>query len=136
MMNDVKQTRKNWIGAGKPGPGQPKGSPNRNTKALREMILGALDDAGGQEYLAQQAIENPGPFMTLLGKVLPKSVDLSPEDKYAHMDDEALIREAERLAASLGYFKHEVLPRRILEPTCTIPVNADTRITLSTDLPD
>jgi len=106
MMHGVKETDRNRIGAGKPGPGRTKGSPNKNTKALREMMLGALDDAGGQEYLAQQAIENPTAFMTLLGKVLPKSVDLSHQDQFAHMDDEALEREAERLAASLGYFKH------------------------------
>ena len=38
------------------------------------MILGALDDAGGQRYLARQAVENPGPFMALLGKILPTQV--------------------------------------------------------------
>jgi hypothetical protein len=35
------------------------------------MILGALDDAGGQDYLAEQAYNNPSAFMALLGKVLP-----------------------------------------------------------------
>lgn len=35
------------------------------------MILEALDRRGGSAYLAQQAIDHPGPFMTLLGKVLP-----------------------------------------------------------------
>jgi hypothetical protein len=35
------------------------------------MILGALSEAGGEQYLARQANENPGAFMTLLGKVLP-----------------------------------------------------------------
>jgi hypothetical protein len=35
------------------------------------MILGALDDAGGQDYLAEQAHKNPAAFMALLGKVLP-----------------------------------------------------------------
>ena len=39
------------------------------------MILGALDDAGGREYLARQAVENPGPFMALLGKVLPTTLE-------------------------------------------------------------
>ena len=38
------------------------------------MILGALDDAGGQAYLMQQAEENPTAFLTLLGKVLPMTV--------------------------------------------------------------
>ena len=38
------------------------------------MILGALDDAGGQAYLKKQAEENPGPFLTLIGKVLPTTL--------------------------------------------------------------
>ena len=41
---------------------------------LRAMILGALDAAGGQEFLTRQANENPGAFLTLLGKVLPTQV--------------------------------------------------------------
>ncbi len=54
--------------------GRQKGTPNKVTKALKEMILGALDDAGGQEYLAKQAGKNPAAFMTLIGKVLPQDV--------------------------------------------------------------
>lgn len=42
------------------------------------MILGALDDAGGQKYLAAQAIENPGPFLALVGKVLPTTLAGDP----------------------------------------------------------
>ena len=51
--------------------GRAKGSTNKVTKALKDMILGALDDAGGQDYLKKQATENPAAFMTLIGKVLP-----------------------------------------------------------------
>ena len=38
------------------------------------MITGALDQAGGQDYLARQAVENPAAFLTLVGKVLPLQV--------------------------------------------------------------
>ena len=38
------------------------------------MVLGALEDAGGRRYLAQRAIDTPGPFLALLGKVLPTTV--------------------------------------------------------------
>jgi hypothetical protein len=38
------------------------------------MILGALNEAGGQKYLARQAKENPSAFLTLLGKILPMQV--------------------------------------------------------------
>ncbi len=53
------------------GKGRPKGTQNKLTKQVKEMILGALDDAGGQAYLARQADENPVAFMGLVGKVLP-----------------------------------------------------------------
>jgi hypothetical protein len=51
------------------------GVPNKMTKALKEMILGALDDVGGQEYLAKQALDNPNVFCALIGKVLPMQVN-------------------------------------------------------------
>jgi hypothetical protein len=47
------------------------------------MTLKALMQAGGVEYLARQAEENPGPFLGLLGKVLPREthMELSGELK-------------------------------------------------------
>lgn len=51
--------------------GRRKGTPNRDNKALKEMILGALSQAGGEQYLYEQALNNPGAFMQLIGKVLP-----------------------------------------------------------------
>lgn len=73
------------------GPGRPKGSQNKVTKELKDMILGALDDAGGQGYLATQAKLNPNAFLSLVGKVLPLKmtgqvqfvplvVEVDPED--------------------------------------------------------
>jgi hypothetical protein len=54
------------------GKGRPKGAVNTMTRTLREMILGALDDAGGQDYLAEQAHKNPAAFLALVGRVLPR----------------------------------------------------------------
>jgi len=74
-MSESKPDKKTaGIGKGTPGPGRPKGAPNKENKILREMIVQALDELGGVEYLKAQAIDNPGPFMTLLGKVLPMQV--------------------------------------------------------------
>lgn len=56
------------------GPGRPKGSPNKMPNKLKEMILEALDRAGGVEYLIAQAGENPKTFLLLLGRVLPLQV--------------------------------------------------------------
>ena len=57
------------------GKGRPKGAQNKQTKALKDMILTALSDAGGIEYLVAQSRDNPTAFMTLVGKVLPLDVN-------------------------------------------------------------
>lgn len=54
--------------------GRAKGVPNKDNKAIKEMILGALSDVGGQNYLAEQARENPTAFMGLIGKVIPSEI--------------------------------------------------------------
>jgi hypothetical protein len=60
--------------------GRQKGTPNKVTGQLKDMILGALENAGGVKYLETQANENPAAFMTLVGKVLPLQVGLdAPE---------------------------------------------------------
>lgn len=62
-------------------PGRPKGVPNKTTQLLKDAILKAAEQAGNKvgddgmvSYLEVQATENPGPFMSLLGKVLPMQV--------------------------------------------------------------
>jgi hypothetical protein len=70
------------------GKGRPKGAQNKTTALLKDAILQAAEAAGreiGQdgkptgkggmvEYLTKQANENPGPFLSLLGKVLPMQI--------------------------------------------------------------
>jgi hypothetical protein len=63
------------------GKGRPKGSVNKTTALLKDAILKAAENAGNKvgenglvSYLEMQAAENPGPFMALLGKVLPMQV--------------------------------------------------------------
>lgn len=59
---------------GKKTGGRQKGSPNKMTGALKDMILKALAGSGGVSYLQKQARENPTAFLTLLGKVIPLQV--------------------------------------------------------------
>lgn len=54
--------------------GKPKG-PNRLTVELKEMVEGALQDAGGRAYLARQAEENSSAFLALVGKFVPKDIN-------------------------------------------------------------
>ena len=54
--------------------GRRKGTPNKLTRDLREMILGALADVGGRDYLAAQAETNPSAFLSLLGKLVPTEI--------------------------------------------------------------
>jgi hypothetical protein len=63
---------------GNAGRGRRKGVPNRINCDLKEMILGALDAAGGEDYLVRQAGENPTAFLSLVGRVLPKEPKSQP----------------------------------------------------------
>jgi hypothetical protein len=58
----------------RPPGGSRKGKPNKVTKALKEMILAALDQVGGQDYLAERASKNPTAFLALIGRVLPTTL--------------------------------------------------------------
>lgn len=61
---------------GKPGPGRPKGVPNKVTQELKDMILAALDEAGGVQYLQERARDprTASAFLSLVGKTLPMTV--------------------------------------------------------------
>jgi hypothetical protein len=56
------------------GMGRPKGIANKATRALKQMILGALNQAGGDAYLLSQTQIKPVAFTTLIGKVLPSEI--------------------------------------------------------------
>ena len=69
----------------KPPGGSRKGIPNKVSADVRAMILATLDRAGGEDYLVQQAHDNPRAFLSLLGRIIPTQVtgadgkDLIPE---------------------------------------------------------
>lgn len=71
-------------GGKRPGSGRKKGIPNKLSGMLKEQILKAADEAGGDDgiigYLKTQARDNPGPFMALLGKVLPLQISGDPDN--------------------------------------------------------
>jgi len=57
--------------------GRRKGSVNKTTADVKSMIEGALADAGGREYLKKQAIESPAAFMGLVGKIIPRDLNVA-----------------------------------------------------------
>ncbi len=68
------------------GKGRPKGAVNKTTALLKDAILQAAERAGNKvgkdgliSYLEQQATDNPAPFLSLLGKVLPIQVAGDPD---------------------------------------------------------
>lgn len=62
------------------GIGRQKGVPNKMTREVKQMILDALERAGGVAYLAEKAESHPQAFMALLGKVLPLQVQGAGEN--------------------------------------------------------
>ena len=58
--------------------GRPKGAQNKTTTALKDAILVAGEQAGGEAglvgYLRNMATTNPSAFLSLLGKVLPMTL--------------------------------------------------------------
>jgi hypothetical protein len=70
------------------GKGRKAGVPNKTTALLKEAILQAAENAGKPKglvgYLEKQANENQGPFMSLLGKVLPMQVGGDPDNPLQH----------------------------------------------------
>lgn len=61
------------------GQGRPKGTPNKTTALVKDMVSKALDAAGGEKYLVKQSKENPVAFLTLVGKLIPVQVGGDPE---------------------------------------------------------
>ena len=80
-MNESKKQH----GGRRPGAGRKKGVPNKVTADIKAMVLGALDRAGGEEYMLEQARSNPNAFLTLVGKVLPTQIT-GPNDGPVQVD--------------------------------------------------
>jgi len=74
---DVMADKPNKVLPPAAGMGRKKGVPNKTTAALKDMILQALDGAGGIPYLIDRAHDpkTSSAFLTLVGKVLPLQVN-------------------------------------------------------------
>jgi hypothetical protein len=70
-----KQSKKSsGRGGARTGAGRPKGSLDKGNAAIREMIVSALNAAGGVKYLQGLALSHPPAFASLVGKAMPLQV--------------------------------------------------------------
>jgi hypothetical protein len=71
------------IGKGTPGPGRPKGVPNKATRAAKEAIAFAAEGLGGAERLVAWAQEDPlnerAFWTSIYPKLLPLQVAGDPD---------------------------------------------------------
>ena len=64
----------NGHGGKRAGAGRPKGRVSNEVADIKALVVGALQDVGGRQWLADRAIDHPVAFMGLLGRVLPLQV--------------------------------------------------------------
>jgi len=101
--------------------GKAPGTRSRLSVDLREMILGALKDAGGRKYLKRQAKENPGPFLALVGRILPKETHTPPAREEERTRYQLSLDELRAIAATALPADHPARQRLplLIEATAT-----------------
>ena len=84
-MSAIKQTSSNNPPGNpnlKPGPGRPKGSQNKSTVIIKDIILGALqhleDNGKGLQVLAEKRPE--WFYEHFIKQLIPKGIDFNPAD--------------------------------------------------------
>ena len=80
--------------------GRKKGTPNKVTTSVKEAIMKAFDELGGEKYLVEVAKQDHRTFCSLLGRVLPKEISTNIHTDLSLMTDEELEAELARLQES------------------------------------
>ena len=109
--------------------GRVKGTPNKLTASVKTMILGALNELGGTQYLVEQGRANPSAFLSLVGRVLPMQVDGRVE---LDVDVNVLAREAQLIDAAFSGL-HMQGPKLIDAMAIELPESGDGREESNTD---
>jgi len=73
--------------------GRPAGVPNKVNKEVRDQILGALEELGGQAYMVKVGKKNPALFFSVLGRCIPAHIKA---DVNVNSDLAARLLEAEQ----------------------------------------
>ena len=72
---------------GKKTGGRGKGTPNKVTGDIKQMIRDALSEVGGVDYLKTQAKSNPTAFLGLIKSIVPRDVNVGGQT-----DNELIIK--------------------------------------------
>jgi hypothetical protein len=71
--------------------GRVKGTPNKFTQDVREVVRAAFDKLGGEKYLVKVGRKSPAVFMTAFNKLIPTaiegSVTINHEDALRALDE-------------------------------------------------
>jgi len=79
-VTDKKTAKNAQIGKGKPGPGRPKGLPNKLTRGAKEAFALAFDNLGGAKGLTEWGRDNLTEFYKLYSRLIPTEQQISNPD--------------------------------------------------------
>ncbi len=54
--------------------GRPRGTPNATTASVKQALLNAFVEAGGEKFLLKLAKSDPKTFVMLLAKLIPREI--------------------------------------------------------------
>ena len=90
------------IGAGRPGPGRPKGVPNKITTDVRTALHEAFEGMGGVPSLISWGKREPSEFYRIWVKILPTQVHVAGHDGGPLLDGTDLARMAAQVVSGEG----------------------------------
>jgi hypothetical protein len=78
--------------------GRRKGSINKSTAKVKDSIIAAFEEVGGESYLAKVALDDPKTFCALLARLLPTEMKAEFNTKPAEEMIERLEKDRQRAA--------------------------------------
>lgn len=103
------------MAAGRKTGGRARGTPNKVTKSVKDALLTAFRQVGGQRAFTKWARENPAVFYGLMAKLLPAELSVSAEVEITR-DPLTDFEVANRIAFILARAQQPALEAERVEP--------------------